>query len=328
GQIFNAVSLISGREVAVKFEEFDPLDRRIASVPYEAAVYHHLGDHHALPRVHWSGTMDGMHILIIDKLGPNLQQLRRACRGTFSLTTIKLLAEVMLDVVEHAHKRSIIFRDIKPENFAVGYHPYGATSIYAFDFGLARLYINPSTGKHIPYREDRHRCGTIRYCSHNAEYGREQSRRDDIEALGHTLLYLFLGSLPWQGIYAPGIDEKKERIREMKTNNSFREFLNNTEGPFLKYFEHCWGLEFEQEPDYDYLRSLFRRTSTDGPGVFDWISGAHQGTLLPCEYRFDLPSVFKGGQKLPPSWRLTKRHLADALAEKVALAKEIEMPSS
>ena len=60
-----------------------------------------------------------------------------------------------------------VHRDIKPDNFLVGTGKK-ADTLFVIDFGLAKRFISPKTGKHIERKQKRHATGTMRYCSANA----------------------------------------------------------------------------------------------------------------------------------------------------------------
>lgn len=81
------------------------------------------------------------------------------------------MRDLQLDFIEFSHSRGLILRDIKPQNSAVGRSPELAGTIYNFDFGNAKAYIDPGTGTHIPLRTGRTITGTARFCSHWSHQG-------------------------------------------------------------------------------------------------------------------------------------------------------------
>jgi casein kinase 1 len=140
---------------------------------------------------------------------------------------------------------------------------------------MAKQYRDPKTKQHIPYRERKSLSGTARYMSINTHLGREQSRRDDLEALGHVFMYFLRGGLPWQGLKAATNKQKYEKIGEKKQTTAIKDLCDGFPEEFNKYLAYVRNLGFEDTPDYDYLRDLFsqalKNTGEMEDGVYDWM---------------------------------------------------------
>ena len=137
----------------------------------------------------------------MDLMGPSLEDLfEKTPSKQFSLKTVLMLVDQMIQRIEFVHNRAFLHRDIKPDNFCIGNNKT-RKKLFLIDFGLAKRYLQRD-GKHIPYREGKSLTGTPRYASLNTHLGIEQSCRDDLESVGYIAMYFLRGSLPWQGIKA------------------------------------------------------------------------------------------------------------------------------
>ena len=154
------------------------------------------------------------------------------------------------------HKKHIIHRDIKPDNFVVG-RGSKKKYIYILDFGLAKKYRSSRTLEHYAVVKSKNLVGTARYASINALNGLTQSRRDDLEAIGYVLMYFLRGRLPWQGIPVKNKEERYRKIMEKKIATSAEELCQGFPEEFTNYVNYTRNLQYEQDPDYAFLKNLF-----------------------------------------------------------------------
>ncbi|KAJ6620908.1 kinase-like protein [Mycena sp. CBHHK59/15] len=269
GDIYLAINVVSGEEVAVKLE---PVNAKYPLLEHETKVYKILAGGLGVPVVRWFGIEGDYNVMVLDLLGHSLENHFNICNRKFSIKTVLLLADQLISRIEYIHSRDYLHRDIKPENFVMGIGK-GRNQLHVIDFGLSKSYRDSNTHFHIPYKQNKKLTGTARYASISTHLGAEQGRRDDLEALAYVLMYFLRGSLPWQGLTAATKEQKYDLIMQKKMATHTDVLCHAFPLEFGTFLDYTRGLSFDEEPDYCYLRKLFRDLFVrEGyhDHVFDW----------------------------------------------------------
>ena len=111
GDIYVGVDVLSGGEVAIKLESAHTKHPQLL---YEAKIYKLLQNAQAgkgIPAIRWYGVEGDYNVLVLDLLGPSLEDLFNYCRRRFGLKTVLLLADQLLQRVEYIHTKNFIHRD-------------------------------------------------------------------------------------------------------------------------------------------------------------------------------------------------------------------------
>ena len=253
GKIYSAHNINNGELYALKLEKRNGGGRSLLET--ETYILCYLKGE-GIPSIKSYGFSGEFNILVMELLGKSLETLFQENNCKFSLKTVCMLADQMITRLEYIHKKYILHRDIKPDNFTIG---RGKRShiVYLIDFGLSKKYrSSKGNHEHIKYSENKRLIGTARYASINALKGCEQGRRDDMEALGYVLMYFLRGSLPWQGLKLNKGDDRYKKIYETKKSTTPEELCAGYPRQFCEYVKYTRNLSFEQEPDYNYLKKL------------------------------------------------------------------------
>ncbi|XP_018653013.1 LOW QUALITY PROTEIN: serine/threonine kinase [Schistosoma mansoni] len=220
GEIYLGIDITNDEEVAIKLE---CVKAKHPQLQIEAKIYKLMQGGVGIPCLKWSGTEGDYNVLVIQLLGPSLEDLFNFCGRRFKLKTVLLLADQTITRVEYIQNKNFI-----------------------------------------------HRTSSSR-----------------MESLGYVLMYFLRGSLPWQGLKAGTKRQKYERISEKKMQTPVEVLCEGYPVEMAVYLNYCRGMRFDNEPNYSYLRNLFRglfqREGFTYDFIFDWnllkFSGNDQNSM-------------------------------------------------
>ena len=225
-----------------------------------------------IPYIKSYGYSGDFNVLVMQLLDKSLEDLINKY-STFSSKTVAMLGYQMVNILQYIHDRHIIHRDIKPDNFVMGAKEDNA-KLYILDFGLAKKYRSSRTLIQCPYIKKKKLTGTARYASIHALEAYEQSRRDDLESVGYVLMYFLRGNLPWQGLKVRSKEDRYKKILERKKETSSEDLCKNYPHEFFEYVDYTRNLEYEENPDYDFLRQKFKDVlkglNEEMDYIYDW----------------------------------------------------------
>lgn len=268
GEVYRGLRTEDKQEVAIKFES--KTGKSAPQLEHEFDVLNILrgtSSPQGIVECFYFGVEGPFNCLVMEILGKSLEDNVQTCKGKLKVQTTVLIAEQVLQRIEFLHSKGFIHRDIKPENFMFGVGPK-IHHVYIIDFGLGKMYWDKTKEAHCQMKQKLSLTGTARYASINAHKGVEQSRRDDLEAIGHMFLYFLRGALPWSGLDAKTQEEKYRKICEKKEQTKLSDLCQGFPSQFEEYLTTVRNLGFTERPEYKKLFEMMHRCRPSGAP--DW----------------------------------------------------------
>ena len=213
GEVFRAHDAVLERDVAIKVlhrqlagdrgfvERFRREARAAASLSYPNIV-----------GVHDWGAVDGIYYMVMEYVrGLSARDVLNAEGVLAPAQAVDVLLQTLL-ALDHAHRRGIVHRDVKPENIMITRE--GVVKVA--DFGLARAYADAQI------TEAGTVTGTVQYLAPEQLQGEPADPRTDLYALGIVAFELLTGRLPFTGETPMAIAYKhvNERIPTASSRNA------------------------------------------------------------------------------------------------------------
>jgi casein kinase I homolog HRR25 len=122
GTVFYGVHTIAGKEVAIKLEP--AVEKQHSPLKHESKIYKTLMGGPGVPWIIWSGKQGDYNVMVIDLLGPSLEDLFKLCNRHFSLKTVLLLADQLVGY--------LFFFSLRNPSLPVPCRPWSFTSRFRF----------------------------------------------------------------------------------------------------------------------------------------------------------------------------------------------------
>ena len=265
--VFRAI--VSGeyneQPVAVKVES---TANRWQLLEWEARVLQYLIDVPGIQKVLWSGREhETFNVTHFSLLGPSLED-KRSKDNDFSNETILDLTNQLIPSFACMHNKTWLHGDVKPGHLLMGTGNTQKT-VYVVGFHRSRRWTRGLYDKrHEGFKENINMWAHPVYASINNHLGYQPARRDDMVSLFYSMIDL-LKPLPWRGLSG---FERSTRIMELKKSTSPEVLCEGLPDAFTCALNHSLRLQFEDQPDYEYLQGLFQES----------LRGIQENPTSPC----------------------------------------------
>ena len=149
-------------------------------------------------------TADNKLFLVMELLrGQTLHGVLRGTRGLPLLRTLHITDQI-LRALEHAHKKKVVHRDLKPGNLFLVDNNDDEDFLKVLDFGIAK-YVEEHDGSedgsshHLEVTHEQQICGTPHYMAPEQVGMGTVDLRADLYALGVVTFRVLTGRLPFEG---------------------------------------------------------------------------------------------------------------------------------
>lgn len=270
GAVYAGAHRSTGAPVAIKLVP-ETAARAAQMLHVESSVYQALDGTPGFSSLYWHGRAHAHHAIVLDRLGPSLRSLHRISGLRLNGANVRSVGEHTLHRLAALHDIGYVHCDVKPANLLLATNAPTlslqqlaeqpiATTLHCIDFGLARRWWS-AEHEHVPRRRLGAAVGTGRFASLQNHEGLEPiGRRDDLEALALTMVYLACGELPWSGIDAPTKAERFAQMLLIKRQTRPADLGSLFGGNALAQFiEVVRALRHDERPPYEALLTLVRQ---------------------------------------------------------------------
>ncbi|CDF37288.1 Casein kinase I [Chondrus crispus] len=259
GKVYGAVDLDTGKQLAVKMvvgkEMFSTLKTEYM---VHRALRKAKNITEGLTKIHYLGSYGDMYVMVMDRHGPSLEHLVKAS-GALKAPDVLRIGLQAIDRLENLHDRGYVHKDIKPENMMMDLDT--EQKLHLIDFGLTAKYKDKN-GEHVPNVTSKF-VGTVCFTSYHVDNSCVSVRRDDMESLMMVLAYMRRGCLPWSmmgtgGEYQGNVRQLLQDIWAAKESVTLEHLCKGMPQEFLEVMRYARGMEFEERPNYEWMRMKFR----------------------------------------------------------------------
>lgn len=262
GIVFLCLLLKTDAKVALKIEKPAPPILFHGSVPAHFTRIEHefamlqLLKHLRYPRVYGYDFNSKYKYMVMDYAGDNAWGLlkKNPEKRLYTFQVIQLAVQ-LFDIVEQIHDTlGIIVYDLHPGNFVYSY-VNGSIRYQLIDPGMAYPFrVNGLHIKKVRSPIPQSKKNPLWTClADDAEI--IATRACEVERILYVLLHLLLGKLPWEPLLKLSLD----RVRHYKRIRPLIDICNDPNARFMiPAFRYARQLGFEERPDYNRLRQIFR----------------------------------------------------------------------